>query len=70
MQIICHLTYLPWSHLATPLFVKHLLESMLFLVVHVLFLAGVHSQLLVPASGTFNLYIFATLLTRLSVALN
>ena len=54
---------------AAPLFDQHLLESMLFLV-HVLSLAGVHSQLPVPPSGTLYLLMFATLLARLSFTLN
>ena len=73
-QIISLPTCLPWSHLATllkvaPLFDQHLLESMLFLV-RVLFLAVAHSQLPVPPSGTLYLLMFATLLARLSFALN
>src|SRR5678816_4586015 len=73
-QIISLHTCLARSHLATllkvaPLFNQHLLESMLFLV-RVLFLAVTHSQLPVPPSGTLYLLMFATLLARLSFALN
>ena len=73
-QIIFLPTCLPWSHLATllkvaPLFDQHLLESMLFQV-RVLSLAGALSQLPVPPPGTLYLFMFATLLARLSFAPN
>ena len=73
-QIVCRPTYLPWSQPAilrkgTPVFSQYLVNSMLFLVL-VLFLAVAHSQLPVPPSGTLYLLMFATLLARLSFALN
>src|SRR5678816_981237 len=56
-------------NVATGYFDQHLLESMLFLV-HVLSSVGAHSQLPVLPSGTLYLRMFATLLARLSFALN